>query len=147
MIALKIAATVGGVGYLKGGGTIAAVLYVLCWYFLFPTSEWFAVAVLLLVLLVGVVAGNRLEAHWGKDSSRIVLDEVAGMCCTLLFIPHMLLYAGCGLVLFRFFDIVKPLYIREAEKLPGGWGVMLDDLAAGICASLLLQIVKAGNLF
>ena len=100
-----------------------------------------------LVLLVGVVAGNRLEAQWGKDSSRIVLDEVAGMCCTLLFIPHTLLYAGCGLVLFRFFDIVKPFYIREAEKLPGGWGVMLDDLAAGICASLLLQIIKAGNLF
>jgi phosphatidylglycerophosphatase A len=69
------------------------------------------------------------------------------MCCTLLFVPHQWQYALTGLVAFRFFDIVKPLFISSAEKLPGGWGVMADDVAAGICANLLLQLVLVTNLF
>ena len=76
-----------------------------------------------------------------KDSYRVVIDEVAGMGITLFAIPDTWQYVGIGLVLFRFFDIAKPLFIRKMEKLRGGWGVMLDDVLAGVYANLLLQIV------
>lgn len=101
----------------------------------------------LVVMVAGIIVANRLESLWGKDSNKIVVDEVAGMCCTLLFVPHNWKFALAGLVLFRFFDIVKPLYISAAEKLPGGWGVMTDDVVAGVYANLLLQVIVATNIF
>jgi len=149
MIFSKTIATCGGIGYLKGGGTVAAILYTILWSVIRPSivNTPAQVAFFLLVLVAGVLVANRLEPLWGKDSNKIVIDEVAGMCCTLLWIPHHWPYALAGLVLFRFFDIVKPLYISATEKLPGGWGVMTDDVLAGIYANLLLQVVVATNIF
>jgi phosphatidylglycerophosphatase A len=77
----------------------------------------------------------------------VVIDEIAGMCVSLLFIPVTVGYVAAAFILFRFFDIVKPLYIRRTEKLPKGWGVMLDDVVAGIYANILLQIWIQLNLF
>ncbi|MEP7279681.1 MAG: phosphatidylglycerophosphatase A [Bacteroidota bacterium] len=147
MIFFKLIATCGGIGYVKGGGTVAALLYTILWLFIRPSINNMPVQVVLflLLMLVGVVVSNRLEPVWGKDSGKIVIDEVAGMCCTLLFVPPQWQYALVGLVLFRFFDIVKPLFISSAEKLPGGWGVMTDDVAAGVCANLLLQLMIVTN--
>ena len=70
-----------------------------------------------------------------------MIDEVAGMCITLLFIPVNWQYGLAGWILFRFFDIVKPLYIRKMELLPGGWGVMMDDILAGLYANILVSLV------
>jgi phosphatidylglycerophosphatase A len=149
MILVKIIAACGGIGYIKGGGTVAALLYTILWYVIRPSIINIPVQVIVFLLLmgVGVFVSNKVEAYWGKDSNKIVIDEVAGMCCTLLFVPHQWQYALVGLLLFRFFDIVKPLYISAAEKLPGGWGVMTDDVAAGICANLLLQVIMVTNIF
>ena len=143
MTGYKMIATCGGIGYVKGGGTFAAILYTILWLLIRPSIyNMPAQVVAFLVLMAGgVFVSNRLETIWGKDSNKIVIDEAAGMCCTLLFVPHELKYALIGLALFRFFDIVKPLFISSAEKLPGGWGVMADDAAAGICANLVLQLV------
>ena len=96
---------------------------------------------ILIVFAIGVYTAGQVEAGWGKDSYRVVIDEVAGMAVTLLAIPVTWQYVGIGLVLFRFFDIAKPLFIRKMEKLRGGWGVMMDDMLAGVYANLLLQIV------
>ena len=82
-----------------------------------------------------------MEALWGKDSYRVVIDEVAGMCLTLLFVPVRWQYVLIGLLLFRFFDIAKPLYIRKMEALDGGWGVMMDDVLAGAYSNLILQLI------
>ncbi len=148
MILYKMIATCGGIGKIKGGGTIAAVFYTILWWFIRPPLSTPAQVVLFFVLMAaGVFVSNRLEAVWGKDSSRIVIDEAAGMCCTLLFVPHQWQYAIIGLAAFRFFDIVKPFFISSAEKIPGGWGVMADDAAAGICANLLLQLVMLTKVF
>jgi phosphatidylglycerophosphatase A len=149
MIFYKLMASCGGIGYWKGGGTVAALLYTILWLLIRPSIYNLPaqVVVFLLLMLVGVFVSNKLESEWGKDSNKIVIDEVAGMCCTLLFVPHQWQYALVGLLLFRFFDIVKPLYISTAEKLPGGWGVMTDDVAAGICANLLLQLIMVTNIF
>ena len=61
-------------------------------------------------------------------------DEVAGQCISMLFLPVTIKYVLISLILFRFFDIVKPLYIKKMEKFPGGWGIMFDDVLAGIYA-------------
>ena len=148
MMFYKMIATCGGIGKIKGGGTIAAALYTILWWFIRPSIDGIPVQVVVFLLLtaVGVYVSNKLEAEWGKDSSKIVIDEAAGMCCTLLFVPHQWQLALMGLAAFRFFDIVKPLFISRAEKLPAGWGVMADDVAAGICANLVLQLVLATNI-
>ena len=91
--------------------------------------------------MIGIKSAHEVEVLWGKDHGRVVIDEVAGMCITLLFVPVTLKFVLIGLVLFRFFDIVKPLGIRQLEKLPGGWGVMADDVLAGIYANVVLQIL------
>ena len=145
----KMIASCGGIGYIKGGGTITAIVYTILWWLIRPSGNYMLaqVIVFLVLTIVGVAVSNRLEAAWGKDSGKIVIDEAAGMCITLLFVPHQWQYALIGLTAFRFFDIAKPLFIASAEKMPGGWGVMGDDVAAGICANLLLQLVLVTNVF
>ena len=139
----KIIASVAGIGYVKGGGTVAAVICCLGLYL----ARAHGVTTLLLpaglltagLLAVGTLAAQRVEASWGKDSSRVVIDEVAGMWVSMLLVPITMPRLVAGLVLFRFFDIVKPLYIRRMEQLPGGAGVMMDDILAGVYSCLLLH--------
>ncbi|MNU03436.1 Phosphatidylglycerophosphatase A [compost metagenome] len=76
-----------------------------------------------------------------------MIDEVAGMGIALLCVPLKWPYYLMALILFRFFDIAKPFYIRHLEVLPGGWGVMADDVLAGIYANVVLQGIILLGLF
>jgi phosphatidylglycerophosphatase A len=137
----KIIATSLGIGYIgKGAGTYAAIATCLCWY-LAGSAGFYALLITIAITLLGVWSGNVVEAEWGKDHQRVVIDEVSGMCISLLLLPVTWQWILAGLVLFRFFDIVKPLGIRKLEALPGGWGVMADDVLAGIYANIVLQAV------
>lgn len=134
---------------MKGGGTYAALVFVLLRY-LTRTAGNDAVtqlSVFLLVTAIGVWSSSKVEREWGKDSSKVVIDEVAGMSLTLLFVAPTVPYLLTGFVLFRFFDIVKPFYIRRLERFPGGMGVMIDDLGAGLAAHLVLSIMIASQLY
>ncbi len=91
--------------------------------------------------MVGVYVTNKVEKDWGPDPSRVVIDEIVGMWITVLWIPPTLINWGIGFVIFRFFDIVKPFGIRRLESIKGGWGVMLDDVLAGVYANLVLQVI------
>jgi len=143
----KSIATAAGIGYIgRGAGTAAAVVY--CTIVFFAAAYYTALWQLLLlavILVAGVWSANVLEKEWGHDNNKIVIDEVAGMMITLLFVPLTIKYILTGLLLFRFFDIVKPFGIRKAESLPGGWGVMADDVLAGAYAWLLLQVIVAAK--
>ncbi|MFY7898565.1 MAG: phosphatidylglycerophosphatase A [Chitinophagaceae bacterium] len=141
----QVLASCIGIGYLKGGGTIAALVTCLLWLFCLPehTNNNITLAITFLVTAYGIYCSNIVEPFWGKDSSKVVIDEIAGMCVTLIAVPNNVKAVFVGFVLFRFFDITKPLFIRKLEKLPGGLGVMLDDLLAGIYANMLLQIIVA----
>lgn len=145
----KIISSCFGIGYIKGGGTIAAFACSACWYFICKNNcnVIACVAVTLLITAIGIWYSGKVEKDWGKDSSKVVIDEVAGMCVSLLFLPVKLKYLATTFILFRLFDITKPLYIRRLEKLPLGWGVMADDLLAGIYTNILMQIIVAVNLF
>ena len=146
----RLIATVFGIGYVeKGGGTIAAAVCCIIWL-LIPagdfTNSW-QVLLTIAISVLGVWSGNVVEAMWGKDSNKIVIDEFAGMMITLLFIPVQFKFVLAGLVLFRFFDIAKPLFIKKMELLPQGWGVMADDVLAGLYANILLQIIVFFDIF
>jgi phosphatidylglycerophosphatase A len=146
----RIISTVLGIGYIpKGGGTIASAICCLILY-LFCRGECSGLALLLttvFITTVGIWSASKMEVLWGKDNNKIVIDEVAGMCTSLLFVPLKWDLVVIGFVLFRFFDIIKPVYIRKLEKLPEGWGVMADDLLAGIYSNLILQCFVLSNRF
>ena len=145
MIFHKIISTSFGIGYIgKGAGTYAAIFTCILWYLFLsgePIPYYLPIIFTALITLLGIKTANEVEVLWGKDHQRVVIDEVAGMCITLLFVPIQIKYIIVGLILFRFFDILKPLGIRQLEKLPGGWGVMADDVLAGIYANIVLQAI------
>lgn len=96
-------------------------------------NEWIELLVLVVVVVVGIWSANVAERHYRReDPGEIVVDEVAGMMLTLLWLPSGWVSFLIGFLAFRFFDIVKPFPARLAERLPGGWGVMADDLVAGV---------------
>ncbi len=133
-----------GVGLIPGprgtyGSALAAVVFaVVTW--LWPPGGWvfFAAAAVL-----GTIAAAKAEAVYGPDASQIVVDEVAGQALTLLFFSAAWWAYPAGFLLFRLFDIVKPWPAGAAERLPGGWGVMADDLAAGLQAGACLWVLAA----
>lgn len=146
----KIVATFFGIGYLgKGSGTVAAIIYCIIW-FLIPaglvTNGW-QVLITVIIILAGTWSSSIVDATWGKDSNKVVIDEIAGMSISLLFVPHNIYFLAAALVLFRFFDIVKPLFIRRMESLPKGYGVMADDVLAGIYSLAIIQAVIATGSF
>ncbi len=137
----KTIASTLGIGYIgKGGGTVAALFTALCWYIFQPNIVG-QCTLTIVVLILGIWSGNKVEADWGKDDKKVVIDEVAGMCISLLLLPATPMMVLSALILFRYFDISKPLFIRRMERLPGGWGVMLDDVLAGLYTNLILQLL------
>jgi len=94
-----------------------------------------------IAIFAGIAGATKVEPSWGKDPSKVVLDEVAGMLVSVLWLGPGWLNVAAAFILFRFFDIVKPLGIRRAEALPHGWGIMADDVVAGIYTNLVIQLV------
>lgn len=143
MFVYKCIATFFGVGYVgKGSGTLASALFCVCLYLIVNHFSFSPNALILFVVItfiIGVIAAFKVEKDWGKDSKRVVIDEVSGMALSLVCLPITPLTIILGFILFRAFDILKPLYIRRLEKFPGGWGVMADDVLAGLYTNLLLQ--------
>ena len=133
----------------KGGGSVAAAFFCLVWYFLSLNHPTPLVLVLVSILLVfvGTWSSWGVERFWGKDNKKVVVDELAGMSISLLFIETSIASLSAGFILFRFFDITKPFYIRKTEELPGGYGVMMDDILAGIYSNLLLHLAVKLHVF
>ena len=101
---------------------------------------WYG-AVCAAVIGIGTWAAGKAERMFGaKDHSTIVIDEIAGFLVAMLLVPGTWQYITAAFFLFRAFDIVKPFPLRWLEHLPGGLGVMLDDIGAGIYTNVVLQI-------
>lgn len=121
------------------GSAVGLVLYVVC---IRLGGQSGLLIGLLLTVLIGTWAADRACRIFGtKDDGRITVDEVAGQLLSLVWLPVHPLVMAAGFLLFRLFDIVKPWPARPAERLPGGVGVMADDLVAGLYANLIGQLV------
>ncbi|WP_287372965.1 phosphatidylglycerophosphatase A [Prosthecochloris sp.] len=100
-----------------------------------------AVSAVGVVFVVGLWSAGVMEEIYGRDPSQVTIDEVAGQWIALLLLPVGWLPVVMGFAAFRFFDILKPEPVNFAQKLPGGWGVMVDDLLAGVYANLSVRTV------
>ena len=125
----------GTAGALVGCGGLALLHFFAPANFYLPGMAAFIVA----FFFLGAKATDKLEPEWGHDPSRIVADEMIGLWISMLWVPFSWLNLALAFGLFRLFDIWKPLGIRRLEKLPGGWGVMMDDVLAGIYALIVMQ--------
>lgn len=119
-----------------------AIIYFAVIYFSIPVPgvQYQLVGIALLFFL-GVWLSSLLEPVWGTDSRLIVIDEVVGFLVAMSLVPKSILTLLVGFILFRLFDILKPPPIRQTQRLPGGWGVMIDDLIAGVCTNLCLRLL------
>jgi len=96
-----------------------------------------------LLFVVGVWSAGKAEKVFGRvDPGQVVIDEVAGQILTFVATPRVA-WMGLivGFILFRAFDIVKPFPARRAERLPGGWGIMVDDVVAGLYSLMVLVVL------
>lgn len=89
------------------------------------------------------MAGAEARARGREDPGPVVIDEAAGYLFTVAWLPHGPWTAAAGFVLFRVLDILKPPPARQLERIPGGWGIVLDDVAAGVIGHLLLRAAWA----
>jgi phosphatidylglycerophosphatase A len=140
--AVMFLATGGYVGYAPfASGTFGSLVGLPIVFGLSKTSGAVALVSVIALTLGAVWVAHRAEkALNAKDPGCIVIDEIAGMCVTMLFIPLTLATGLAGFFLFRLFDVIKPPPIRQMERmLPGGWGVVMDDVAAGIMANIVLR--------
>ncbi len=123
-------------------GSLAALLCAIGYHWAGGRAHWPLLVGALIAGILNVALGSWIEKYFGgKDPSSVVIDEVAGMWIALaipLRCEKPYLIFPLAFVLFRFFDILKPLGAKKLEKLPRGWGVLLDDVLCGIYVALLL---------
>lgn len=119
-------------------GTIPA--WILLWFFL-PENAIVQLVVLVIITGLSVWLATEAEELFGHDSKKIVIDEWAGMMVAVLFLPHTLTAFVMAFGAFRLFDVVKLWPAARFERLPRGWGVTMDDVAAGVQANILVQII------
>jgi phosphatidylglycerophosphatase A len=140
-----------GAGLLKPGpGTYGSIAAVLLWYatahILHPSTLTLAIGTAIAAVtatLIGIPAATIVARESGReDPGHVVIDEVAGQLIALIAIPPDWPHAALSLLLFRLFDILKPPPIRRLERLPAGTGIMLDDVAAGLFALAVAQLLR-----
>jgi phosphatidylglycerophosphatase A len=143
----KLVATFFGTGLLRPGpGSWGSAATVLLWWLVsgWINPHWQPAAAMLfaaLAILIGIPAATLMARATGlRDPQFVVIDEVAGQLITLIAVPVSWKSLLLGFILFRGFDIVKPPPVRQLEHLPEGFGIVLDDVAAGLYALVIMQL-------
>ena len=142
---VMILATGGYVGRIPiASGTFGSLLGIPICFALSKTSWMAAILIVVAFTLVAMWVADEAERLLGlKDPGAIVIDEIAGYLLTMIMSPVTIPHIVAGFFLFRFFDIVKPPPVRQAERyLRGGLGVMADDLLAGAYAWICLRLLE-----
>ncbi len=137
--------TVLKIGYLPiAPGTWGSLAAVVIWFLIIEsTSTITFIIAIIIIFILGVYTSSITERHLvQKDPSIIVIDEWVGQWIALLFVPKSLLLGLVAFALFRLFDIWKPYPIKLLDKYPKGWGIMLDDVLAGVYALLVISVLR-----
>lgn len=140
--ALTFIATIGFLGYSPfAPGTVGSIL-ALTLFFLIALPIHIHLLIIIIGTFLGIYASTVAEKRLNeKDSKKIIIDEFIGFYVAVLYLPKTLEFAIAAFLLFRFFDILKPLFISKVEKaLSNGLGIMADDILAGIYTNIVLQM-------
>jgi len=143
---VKIVSTFFYSGYFpKLPGSFGTLMGAIFYYFIAvcfqPSSIEFCFITLIVILISIIFSHYSIKIFNANDPKVVVIDEVAGFFVTVLFIPFSVLNLVTAFLLFRLFDVWKPLFVRDCEKLRGGLGITMDDVAAGILANVCLRII------
>jgi phosphatidylglycerophosphatase A len=144
----RLTATFFGLGYLKPGpGTWGSLTTVLLWALVSSRLAndmrvWATLGAAMVVTAIGIPAATfTARAYAQKDPQFVVIDEVAGQLVALVAVPLAWKTFLAGFILFRIFDMWKPFPIRRLERLPEGTGIVVDDLAAGVYALVIMHLL------
>jgi len=141
--ASKVFSTFFGAGYFPvAPGTFASLIAALLFHFFLSRLDWKVYSVLVAIVYFGGVLSARVfsRALGQKDPRKVVIDEVCGQWITYFHAPAAWASVAIGFFLFRLFDVLKPFPIRKSEQLPHGWGIMTDDVLAGVFSAVILQV-------
>ena len=143
----SVAIFVASVAYLGysplAPGTVGTLAAFAVYWWLVPAGYWVLV-VAAGAAAVGIGPGGVAEKAWQKkDPGRVCIDEFAAYFIAVAFLPKTAAYAVAAFILSRVFDILKPFPAGRSQRLPGGWGIMADDVIAGVYANLVLQGIRA----
>ena len=128
-------------GYVPiASGTAGALLGLAIYAIPGLENPWWLFGVSIVGFLLGVWTSGAMEQALGHDPHEVTIDEVVGMWVSLLLLPKSWLIAIVAFLLFRFFDIIKPFPARRFDRLKGGFGIMMDDVVAGVYTNIVLQI-------
>lgn len=143
---LAAIATIGPVGLIRPApGTWGSAFGVLSGVALLAIAPFLLEFAIIALMIIGIRAADAYQAQTGKkDASEVVVDEVVGQWIPLLVIPMAPAWIAAAFLLFRFFDITKLGPIGMAEKWPGGFGVMADDVIAGVATAVVLIAAQVG---
>ena len=144
----SVISTLFGIGFIPfmpgTFGTLAAMVVYLgipeSWLNSFPNVMFFIILISILFLL-GVWFTKKAENKLGHDAGSIIWDEFVGYFVAVLFLPHSLLMGVYAFAIFRVFDIAKPFPIKQSQNFPHGWGIMIDDILAGIYTNIFMQLL------
>ena len=144
MIAWRFAATFFYLGKLPvAPGSFGSLGALLLWLLL-PVSFSIQLSVVVFLFALGVYSSDKMAKYMDDhDPSEVVIDEAIGMGISLFMLPHSFGLYLLAFVLFRIFDIFKPSFIYQIQDLPGGWGIMLDDVLAGLFTFALVNGIAA----
>lgn len=137
---IKFFATGFGAGYIpKAPGTFATLFAAAIWWYL-PGNIFFIIAFLFFLTAI-IACGNAEKLFDTKDDQRIVMDEIIGYFSAIALLPKTYFTLISSIILFRFFDIKKPFFIKSVQKFNGSRGIIIDDLIAGIFTNTIIRVI------
>ena len=122
-------------------GTFGSIAALLIYYIPGFSNPQVIIPTIIIFTLYGIYIGTKFEKVYGEDPAECTIDEVVGMWITLLLIPKTIVISLTGFLIWRLLDIIKPFPARQAEKLNGGLGIMLDDVIAGVYSLIILHFI------
>jgi phosphatidylglycerophosphatase A len=121
---------------------VGSLVALLIWLLLPAMTAFQQIGFVAVTFLVGVPICGAMETQYGHDPKQATFDEFVGQWTALILLPKTLPYLAASFLIFRALDVWKPFPARGSQKLPGGWGIMIDDLIVGIYTCLALHAVK-----
>lgn len=129
-------------GYIPiASGTFGSFVALLIYFIPGFEKLWIIIPAIILLFIYGVYVSSKFENIYDKDPAECTVDEVVGTWIALIALPKTVLIVITSFFIWRLFDIIKPFPAGTSENLPGGWGIMMDDVISGIYSLILVHLI------